>query len=355
MRFAVLLLLVAPLCFADDAIENAVFKGDDLAIATLRDRGQPAVDAMMRWRESKKLDAAASQKFDAAIDRVCRQRDCAWSGLYWYTNLDEATRVARRENKRILSLRLLGNLDDELSCANSRFFRTILYSNREVAAYLRANFVLHWQSVRPVPKITIDFGDGRVMTGTLTGNSIHYVLASDGSVIDAIPGLYSPAAFLTALQGGTPKAVMPAKSAALTAAALTASKAVVETPALNRITILDEQSLQLIRTKSRAKDFDAMIVRLAQTIAADTQRNDDELRPVIRRWIASGMSLDALNRRVYAELFLTPDSDPWLGLYAADVYNGIEAGGITATATDRADTTSDSPSRAPGLSGRSRR
>src|SRR6185436_11360461 len=90
----------------------------------------------------------------------------------------------------------LGNLDEELSCANSRFFRTTLYANKEVADYLRDHFVLHWKSVRPVPRITIDFGDGRKIERTITGNSIHYVLDANGTVIDAIPGLYTPTAFL---------------------------------------------------------------------------------------------------------------------------------------------------------------
>ena len=49
---------------------------------------------------------------------------------------------------------LLGRLDEELSCANSRFFRTVLYANAEISAHLREHFVLHWQSVRPVPRIS---------------------------------------------------------------------------------------------------------------------------------------------------------------------------------------------------------
>ena len=101
--------------------------------------------------------------------------------------------------KPILSLRLLGRLDEELSCANSRFFRLILYSNTEVSALLREHFILHWQSVRPVPKVTIDFGDGRKLERTLTGNSIHYILDSDGRPMDALPGLYGPQAFIREL------------------------------------------------------------------------------------------------------------------------------------------------------------
>ena len=94
-------------------------------------------------------------------------------------------------------LRLLGTLDTEFSCANSRFFRTVLYPNAAVGKALREQYILHWQSHRPVPKLTIDFGDGRKIEA-ITGNSVHYVLTPDGRVVDVIPGLYGPAAFLRA-------------------------------------------------------------------------------------------------------------------------------------------------------------
>src|SRR5205085_2086469 len=118
-----------------------------------------------------------------------------------YTDLTAAKRAAVESGKPILSLRLLGTLDSEFSCANSRFFRTVLYANAEVSKVLSERFVLHWKSVRPVPKVTIDFGDGRVVERTITGNSIHYVLNTDGNVIDGIPGLYGPGAFREQLDG----------------------------------------------------------------------------------------------------------------------------------------------------------
>ena len=71
----------------------------------------------------------------------------------------------------------------------------MLYSNADVSEYLKDHYVLHWKSVRPVPKVTIDYGDGRKLERTLTGNSIHYILDSEGRPIDAIPGLYGPFAF----------------------------------------------------------------------------------------------------------------------------------------------------------------
>jgi hypothetical protein len=41
------------------------------------------------------------------------------------------------------------------------------------------------------------------------------------------------------------------------------------------------------------------------------------------------INIDQLNKRVYAELFLTPDSDPWLGLLPQDVYAALDRGGVS--------------------------
>jgi len=38
--------------------------------------------------------------------------------------------------------------------------------------------------------------------------------------------------------------------------------------------------------------------------------------------------LEKFNEKVYAELFLTPRSDAWLGLLQRDVYVGIDNAGI---------------------------
>jgi hypothetical protein len=170
------------------------------AIIALRNGGQASVDAMLAAHERIAGDAASEGRFRAALDRVCRQADCVWSGLYWYTDLDAAKRVAVAQHRPILSLRLLGDLGAEMSCANSRYFRTVLYPNREIAAYLRDHFILHWRSERPVPAVTIDFGDGRVLHRTIAGNSIHYLLDESGRPLDALPGLYAPAPFLAQLR-----------------------------------------------------------------------------------------------------------------------------------------------------------
>ena len=91
---------------------------------------------------------------------------------------------------------MLGNLTDEYSCANSRFFRTALYANTNVSQILRDRFILVWTSERPVPVVSIAYGDGRVLKRVVerdlgsdifqvvvcgSGGFVHVVLWSEGT------------------------------------------------------------------------------------------------------------------------------------------------------------------------------
>jgi hypothetical protein len=166
------------------------------AMSSLRASGPAGLNALLAEYKDEltQLDGRSAPRpaLRRALEQVAKQRDAHAARLYWYTSLEEAQRAARATGKPILSLRLLGNLDEELSCANSRFFRTALYANERVGEALRQDFVLHWSAERPAPKITIDFGDGRKLETTITGNSIHYVLDAEGRPVDALPGLYGP-------------------------------------------------------------------------------------------------------------------------------------------------------------------
>jgi hypothetical protein len=380
------------------------------ARAALRAQGQAGLDALLSTH-STGLQAGTNpaRGIREAIDEVGQQKDCHASRLYWYTDLDSAIAAAKQAGKPILSLRLLGKLNEELSCANSRFFRTTLYANTEVSKVLRDRFILHWQSVRPAPRITVDFGDGRKIERTITGNSIHYVLDADGNPIDALPGLYGGKAFITALSRAeevasklrnagseretllrafhqerleaiatewardladagavmTPLPVAPitaAKDVRLTAAAVTPSSEYLQqlreastdgfwarmAVAHSTDAVLDAGSRALIAQKnpnawqagrlavSKAVVENPMLrlVRnLQRSIAEDTVRNEYLLHSQIHRWFADGQyprRLDALNTKVYAELFLTPNSDPWLGLAEVDAFSALDNNGIVA-------------------------
>jgi hypothetical protein len=261
--------------------------------------------------------------------------------------------------------------------------------------------------VRPVPLITIDFGNGRKLERTITGNSIHYLLDSAGNVVDGFPGVYGPQAFLTNLsdaeavlksingrneserrfalakywrgrinelsvawladttklggklpqgfsvqrgEGGEALSIMPlAVSKAVTEATMLRSM-ISGAEALGRVTdevawnkiagfhtdqaALDAQSIGLMRRQSpdlSEKAFADQVAKFQQSVALDTVRNEYMLHTKLYAWFVDDRgrsTLDKFNEKVYAELFLTPRSDPWLGLLPSDVYTGIENGGV---------------------------
>jgi len=76
----------------------------------------------------------------------------------------------------------------------------VLFSNPKIAEYINANFEPSWQSVRAVPTVSIDFGNGKVERRTLNGNIATYACASDGQVLDVLPGIYDPANYYRALE-----------------------------------------------------------------------------------------------------------------------------------------------------------
>jgi hypothetical protein len=359
------------------------------------------------------LDSKTRSSLQTALDSICAQRDCYASQLYWYTDLEKAKQAAAKTGKPILSLHLLGKLNEELSCANSRFFRIALYPNAQISQYLRENYILHWQSVRPAPRVTIDFGDGRTLERTLTGNSIHYILDSNGRPIEALPGLYGPQAFLKHISqsnnfvksyNNTPpqqqetllrqyhqqrlseiesswqndftklgQLVPPLPSlpntaqpqpTALEAAPIAMSKMVVEMPVLRSITPsaesntptadnsiweklaelhaadarLDSNTINLMQSKNsnyqNLENLQKVLPNFERNIALDTVRNEYLFHRQLHQWFINGQStnnLENLNQRVYAELFLTPSSDPWLGLMPVDSYTGIENDGMLRT------------------------
>ncbi|HEV7767002.1 MAG TPA: hypothetical protein VGQ76_18525 [Thermoanaerobaculia bacterium] len=328
--------------------------------------------------------AAADQQpeLQKQLDKVCGQKDCHASRLYWFTDLEEAKEAARLTGRPILSLHLLGRLDEEMSCANSRFFRTLLYSDDAISSILRKDYVLHWHSVREVPRVTIELGGGRVIRQTITGNSAHYLLDASGRPLDVLPGLYSPAAFRAqleewvslhrelndrnrnvmlrsyhrqrgeiAMQRATEQGIDPSLYEGMqdvfAAQFRSQSKARTELPVLRQLKrgrttaaqVADpwrvigergkdgirfsESTLRLMRSKQHLTD--AMLDSLRRTVAADTAFNEYDLHLRAHQWFAQGEVRDlySLNERVYDELFLTPSSDPWLGLNSDDVFTGI--------------------------------
>ena len=326
--------------------------------------------------------------FEHTIDGVAGQRYATISRLYWYTDLAAAEAAARVEHKPIVSLRMLGRLDDDLSCANSRLFRATLYANAKVAALLRDKFILHWSSERDVPKVTIDFGDGRRLERTTAGNSAHYILDDAGRVLDVLPGLYAAPTFITELARAHDLAdrvrdmsdldrraaivdfhVERAKTATVAleqhsmyfAQRLTITKAVIERPDLRRFApevgpgggseprwvvlgksmydaTLDASSRALVERLHTAAfpatpaQLALVIERLQDNIVGDTAIDELLLRPRISRRIVEGgghLDFARLNDWIYREVFHTPKSDPWLGLLPRTDFTGLPGDGVT--------------------------
>lgn len=199
MKFMLALLALALSCLSTNVAKVQDRTELEAArILALRREGPPALERLCAFYDT--LPAGPEKEdLEREIDAVAAQRYATISRLYWYTDLELAKNAARAAHKPILSLRILGRLDEDQSCANSRFFRVVLYADPDVSLFLRENFVLHWSSERAVPKVTIDYGDGRRIDTTLGGNSAHYVLDWDGRALDILPGLYSPKAFVRGL------------------------------------------------------------------------------------------------------------------------------------------------------------
>lgn len=382
------------------------------ATVALRALGANGLDALFEiyadeiaaYANGNPIEPAKWQRIAHALDRVSMQKDAYAAKLFWHTDFAVAKETAERENKPILSLRLLGNLNEELSCANSRFFRALLYSNATVSQTLGEKYVLHWQTVRPAPKVTIDFGDGRKIERTITGNSIHYITDENGDLLDALPGLYSPTRFhdwlteteknfqiwrkkprqhralfvkywhreqLGSLNQTWRAELEKAKAeisletgkspTALEAGILTVAKIETEESILKRITTgietlrentnldewkkmagfarekveFDQNSRNFIRRQLKETAADSpriniLLENLKIAVALDTVRNECLMRSKLHEWFARGETVDfnRFNERVYAELFKTPNSDHWLGLYQPEIYTALDGDGV---------------------------
>ena len=75
----------------------------------------------------------------------------------------------------------------------------MLFSSAAIAEYVNAQFEPAWVSVRPVPIVTIDFGNGHTITRTLHGNIATSVCDAQGRVLDVLPGIYQPEEYLRQL------------------------------------------------------------------------------------------------------------------------------------------------------------
>jgi len=120
--------------------------------------------------------------------------------VHWHASFDDAKLAAERSGKPIFRFQMLGSLDRQYCCSNSRIARDVLFSSAEIAEYIDASFEPVWESVRPVPLVTIDFGNDHVLRRSLHGNIATYLCSPGGVVYDILPGIYSPSLYRSQLE-----------------------------------------------------------------------------------------------------------------------------------------------------------
>ncbi len=76
----------------------------------------------------------------------------------------------------------------------------MLFSDQQIVSLLDEHFACSWESVHPVVRCEIDFGDGRKLSRTLNGNVATYLCTSEGEVFDIVSGVGTREAFLARLE-----------------------------------------------------------------------------------------------------------------------------------------------------------
>lgn len=186
-----------------------------------------------------------------------------------------------------------------------------------------------WESVRPVPMVTIDFGNGQVVRRTLHGNIATWISDSRGRVVDVIPGIYEQQAFEARLR---PILALARRLGKLSDETFAAEVRAYHKGALSFApghSVAGLADMSKKRLEGPTEDFLARGSRLraefsesdqAERVAAalllDTEKNEAERRPRIHRHLleAGVTQVEKETRWLYAQVLHTDLDDPWLGL-----------------------------------------
>jgi hypothetical protein len=98
--------------------------------------------------------------------------------------------------------------------------------------------------------------------------------------------------------------------------------------------VLSDASRSLARLKTGEVDDGAVMRATYDRVLRDTLQNRFTLDRRLHAWLAApeiANDFASLNARVYTELFLTPASDPWLGLRGEGDWDVLEVSGATGT------------------------
>jgi len=291
-----------------------------------------------------------------------RVRKTKVNGVEWHDSYQDALEQSRATGKPVLLLSMFGKLDEETPCANARTLRATLFKDPEFKKLASEDVVLAWEMVRAVPKVEIDLGDGKKIKRTVRGNAVMYLCNSNGNVVDAYPGVYTPSDFMPMIREAIPLAKMSDAEAiawhearaenAVRLATLrtTMSKVALEGPILNAM-----GARPISGVKSAASSTDPKVQRFERVAATvrdlsltpmasdevaiavtnrgiegrtpeelgmeilmrDSQNNVNQMRSVIHLWLASEKELPSPAKArdtVLERILKIPYKDPYFGL-----------------------------------------
>ena len=207
----------------------------------------------------------------------------------------------------------------------------MLFSNEQVAKVINEQFEPAWQSLRPVPRVTIDFGNGKVVKRTLHGNVATYVCNPNGTVFDILPGIYEPKTYsrelsrLARLFGQSKRSSVGAnafwrnyhRSQAESLAA--APNPPAAAPASRGMSIFgaERPTRRAIRgEQAPTPEVSSSTPSLSDSLTEDTRINQTTRRLKIHQRLAESVPVtpDAISKWLYREVLNTDLDDPYLGL-----------------------------------------
>lgn len=214
----------------------------------------------------------------------------------------------------------------------------MIFANPAVRDFIAANFAPAWESVRDVPTVVIDFGGGRTLKRTVNGNVATYICAPDGRVVDILPGLSTPEAYLQDLRAAL--ALVKLDPLAVTVHHLLggqpapieatrprdAGKSLGIEPRVKRAIGVDagkkrgiepriKKAIDLAKTEGVEPRVKKAILDDRALLEADTLSNRAERRPLIHALLAEATwTPKELTKRVYRDILDCDLDDPYLGL-----------------------------------------
>jgi len=222
----------------------------------------------------------------------------------------------------------------------------VLFSQKRVADFINESFEPVWESVRPVPIVRIDFGNGNVLTRTLHGNILTSICTPDGLLVDALPGIYQETEYLAQLNllCGVAKNAQAAPSArrdllvrayhrgqveglktgltprqiAMKKVLAHITKMVIETPVELVLLPRPSSPVPLERPQPQAKSAAAATEDVAgwKELEEDTRLNERTRRLQIHELLArlGLVPPEKVTRPIYKEVLHADLDDPYLGL-----------------------------------------